>query len=345
MKAVSRWEFYRTVSYVLLACVMTALLYASLEFFFSPQLFGLLLSPYFFYYYPVANPGLSVYIGVLNSPMFLSMLDFYVLLIFLYVTFFVTMVYFSRKAGRNAGMRDPVIFYSLTVSGALFIVLAITILEEFLGIPIIGAPLFSPSAPGSVDYISLVYAPFAEELSFRIIPLGLLSCLLILRKGQIANHFQFAYGTNENFIRGDNRVSKDAFLAFLAPGHFRRKYRIPLTYADWILIFATSILFGYAHYYFGYWGWGKIIPAAAIGFFLALGYLEFGVYMDIPMHFFFNGVIVAVALFGLNAFTLILLIITGIMIIVSGISYFVIRLKGMGKKSVPAGSGKGNSLP
>lgn len=84
---------------------------------------------------------------------------------------------------------------------------------------------------------------------------------------------------------------KDVVLAFFGPGYVRRKYGLKLGYVGYALIIITSAFFGYAHVLYGGWDWGKFLQASLVGVILAFGYLEFGMFVDIPMHWFYNGVL------------------------------------------------------
>ncbi len=337
------WRFYSAISYLLVACVMVSLIYPFYEFQSEAPQFALQSKAYLYYFF--YSPGSEIPVGI--SPFTLFSISLYAMftgLILLFAIFFAIMVISSRKGSRSASFSSPVIFYSLTVSAAFIIVIAITIVEETLGIPIVLHSVAPSYLPPAVNFTNLVYAPFAEETSFRIIPLGLLTFFLVIFKGSraespVRDHF------SGGGLKWEENVVLDALLSFLAPGHYRKKYGIRIGKSDWALIFLTSFLFGYAHFYFGDWGWGKILPAAVTGFFLAVGYVKFGPYMDIPMHLFFNSVFSGIVLYGTNAVTISVLLVAGVVTIIAGISYFVLALKGVVLNSPRAGSAENNSVP
>ncbi|EQD48324.1 CAAX amino terminal protease family, partial [mine drainage metagenome] len=80
-----------------------------------------------------------------------------------------------------------------------------------------------------------------------------------------------------------------AFFVYLAaPGYYRSRYGGRIRGIDLVLIIFTSAIFAYAHIYYGAWSWGKLLPIFVDGLILAVGYLKFGIYVDIPLHWFIN---------------------------------------------------------
>ncbi len=238
--------------------------------------------PYFYLLLPI--PGSSGFI-VINGAVYAQTVPLILVVIFhsvqlaavaavvfiLYGIFFALMVWVGIRSGSRSWLKNPISFYSSVIPAAYGLVFVSTLFELATSIPIGGT--FINSGLKTTPYLvftQLIYAPFVEELGFRIIPLGLLSVLL------------FAY--RKNITSG-----KDALYAFFMPGLFRKKTGAKIGWLEWTFILLTSATFGYAHAAFGAWGWGKIITAALAGFFLALGFMEFGFFVDIPMHWFFNG--------------------------------------------------------
>ena len=107
------------------------------------------------------------------------------------------------------------------------------------------------------------------------------------------------------------------------PGVIKKKHGIKFGKADYILITITSLLFGYAHIFFGAWDWGKFVTAALVGFILAFGFLKFGLYVDIPIHWMFNGFLEVQIL---NPNIVVLIVIAFIWIFVSGISAIILLI-------------------
>ena len=323
---------------------MFSLIYAG-EYFFLNGNFEYPFTVYFFYYYPVLFPSVGMFIGV--SGFVFTVLEVYIAVLVLYSIFFFLII--SRPAGhgpRSGYLKTPAVFYALTTSAAFLATIAATALEQSFSVPILGQTGVLPTyVPVYVNYLSLIYAPFAEELAFRILPLGLFSFLLVIRAGRNLLSHSVVTETGSRMGRPGYRPVMDAFMAIIVPGHVRRKYAIKETWMDWALIIITSLLFGYAHFYFGDWAWGKMISATVTGFFLAFGYLKFGAYMDIPMHFFFNGTLILFALYGINVYTVSLLAASGILALIAGLYWILFMVKSIARRGVPGESGKYYPFP
>ena len=210
------------------------------------------------------------YIFLWMSPIFaVTILWINVIMIVLYCVFFAALFYVGMRRWKGPAMDNPVIYYGAMGSFGLLMSLLITFIEMALGVQIGGTSITTGIEQHPyLAYSQLIYAPFVEELGFRILPLGLFSLFLVARTG----------GT-----------LRDSLASFILPGLVRRKYGISLNKWDYTLIIATSVLFGIAHVYFGAWDPGKIVSAAFVGFILALGFVKFGIFVDIPIHWFFNG--------------------------------------------------------
>ncbi len=195
--------------------------------------------------------------------------DLVAIIVGLYAVFFVVMIlsYFFKGTDKTLS-KSPMIFYGAMTSFGLFLSFLVISFEGFAGIPIGGGSI--TNSVNYLTYVNLIYAPFVEELGYRIIPLGIYAVILV----SLYRPFK-----------------TDLILAFLAPGFVRRKYGLKLGFAGYALIVITSAAFGYAHVLYGLWDWGKFLQASLVGVILAFGYIEFGVFVDIPMHWFFNGVL------------------------------------------------------
>ena len=192
----------------------------------------------------------------------------------LYIIFFIAIIYQSGREKKKNVLDTPIGFFVAAATAVELVALIISQIESHFGTPVGGGGIDSQLQNNPLlGYMSLIYAPFVEELGFRILPLGIYSFFLVL--------FTSA--------RLHNYSPKDAIIAILLPGHMRRKYDLRIGGVDWTLIIATSLIFGYAHIYFGAWDWGKFIPVFITGIALAIGFLKFGAYVDIPFHWFFNG--------------------------------------------------------
>lgn len=206
-----------------------------------------------------------------------SIISVFIVMFALYLIFFSAMVYQTRKSKAKNLLDTPIGYFIAAASAIEIVVLVISLLEQFLGAPIGGSGISNQLVSNPLlGYENLIYAPFVEELGFRILPLGVFSFLLVRA------HSRNAAGVSN---------LKDSLISILLPGHIRRKYNLPIRRADWVLIIITSVIFAFAHVYFGEWGVGKLIPVFVTGIALALGFLKFGAYVDIPFHWFFNGLL------------------------------------------------------
>lgn len=224
-----------------------------------------------------SNPGdlsqgstIYFFVLLLTSP-FITVSTFWlnIVMVMLYAAFFIAMFYFGISKWKGPALDNPIIYYGGLASFGYLMSLVITIIELALGVSIGGTAIETDLQHHPyLVFIQLIYAPFAEELGFRIIPLGLFSLYLVAKHGGTAF---------------------DSLASFLLPGPFRKKYGIKLTSGDYVLIAATSIIFGAAHFLSGTWDPGKIVSATLVGVILAFGFVKFGIFVDIPIHWFFNG--------------------------------------------------------
>ncbi len=200
----------------------------------------------------------------------------------LYAVLFGAMVYDTHKHAGKDPLDAPVGYLVMVGTAVLLIVALVTNYETSSGTPVGGGGVTSLLQTNPLlGYTNLIYAPFVEELGFRIIPIGLYCFFLVV--------------TFRSQTLGRPSMG-DALLSFIIPGRIREKYGIKWFWADWVMILATSIIFGYAHIFFGAWDWGKFIPVFITGLGLGVAFLKFGAYVDIPFHWFFNGVFTVIYL-------------------------------------------------
>ncbi len=293
--------------------------------------------PYFYLVLPVAGTSGTI---ILNGSAYVQTVPMILVFIFrsvqlsvvvaaafiLYGVFFSLMVLVARKSKSTSWLRNPVSFFGSVVPATYGLVFVGTLFELASNAPIGGTSITGGLQTSPyLTFTQLIYAPFVEEMGFRIIPLGILSALI------------FAY--RKNLSSG-----RDALYAFFMPGMFRKKTGARMGWLEWTFIFLTSAMFGYAHAAFGAWGWGKIITAAIAGFFLALGFMEFGFFVDIPMHWFFNGT-TTMLLLPVGAGTMlsvyVYIVIIFVMCVVS-LVYFILYFTGYFKPPMPFFTGGEN---
>jgi hypothetical protein len=226
------------------------------------------------------------YFFVLLLPVVLPGVPLKLLLIFTFLVLSLSFAYMIIETlwGRNRDpLATPVGFFIIAASAAYFLVFAISLIEEYSGVAI-GGTTISNELVGKpfLTYSSLIFAPLAEETGFRILPLGLLTFFLVRYRRKSSHHR----------IDNDPGLGSQIVQSFLVPGRFRRTNGIyNLTAIDWTFVAITAGLFGLAHVLFGVWSDGKIITAGIVGVVLAVGFLKFGPYVDIPIHWVFNGVL------------------------------------------------------
>lgn len=306
----STWEkFFTFLVYITFA---TAFIFLVMSIFFTldPSWGSSLTQP--------VNPFIFILLIVLSFPQ-VSLLSIFVVMFILYLIFFSSMVYENRRERKKKLLDTPIGYFIAAATAVEVVVVIITLLEHYFGTPIGGGGIDTELKNNPLlGYMSLIYAPFVEELGFRILPLGIFSALLVL----------FSIRT-----RGEHAPEsmRDTLLAIILPGHIRRKYDLPLRGADWVLIIITSIIFGYAHIFFGGWDWGKFIPVFITGIALAIGFLKFGAYVDIPFHWFFNGFLtlynIEPSLYGATNLLVIWLLFVGVVSIISILMYARERLR------------------
>lgn len=237
----------------------------------SQETYGNIVFPYFFILLlPVVLPGVPLKL----------------LLVFTFLVFslsFAYMIIETFRGEKRDPLATPVGFFVIVASAAYFLVFAISLIEEYSGVAI-GGTTISNELVGKpfLTYSSLIFAPLAEETGFRILPLGLLTFFLVRHRMKSSRHM----------INDDPGLASQIAQSFLVPGRFRRTNGIfSLTAMDWTFVAITAGLFGFAHVLFGIWSIGKILTAGIVGVALAVGFLKFGPYVDIPIHWVFNGVL------------------------------------------------------
>ena len=262
------------ISYVLLVTYILSIVMLILSFAYLASLGG---QPFGAYLRERASP----YFFVLLLLVYLPSTSILAIVIFIILGY--AFIFAAMGTGFNSTM-PPIEtsngFFSMMAPVLLILSIIITAAEEAANIPIVGQGTVVTAAYSS--FVNLIYAPFVEEFGFRILPLGILTFIpFILHVRQPAK----VVGDKAKYL-----VSpvKSFFLYLVSPGYFRSRYGGRNRGVDLILILVTSALFAYAHVYYGAWSWGKLFPTFMDGIILAVGYLKFGLYVDIPLHWFIN---------------------------------------------------------
>lgn len=172
------------------------------------------------------------------------------------------------------------IIMSLLYTALVTIVLLLLV----LGIPP-GSTMVSEEPHQLTMFFYLTYSPITEEIGFRLIPIGLLTVinLAVVARKSVSPKAKFL----KIFALGFLFPDKAKEMALTKSSH-RFGFLKGITFLEWTGIIFTSVLFGFAHYYFGAWSVGKITTSTIFGVVLALAYLIYGIHAPILMHWWFN---------------------------------------------------------
>ncbi len=165
----------------------------------------------------------------------------------------------------------------------LTVILSISLISA--GVPVGNIPQNDPAEL----FASVTFAPVAEEIGFRISPIGLvvvIRTLLPLHRGR--------------GLRGAGiaTVAKRMLIAVISPDRAKEAAGLPsigtrgwrgIHWVEWIILVVSSAWFGVLHSLSGAgWGPGKALPAALTGLALGIVYLWYGAYANILLHWFFD---------------------------------------------------------
>lgn len=137
--------------------------------------------------------------------------------------------------------------------------------------------------------ISLGWAGIAEEISFRLIVIGVPMIFVILGR------FLLQERGKDKITKGEeNHQLKWWDIPLAIRGKFKQ-IGIP----EWILITVSSILFGFAHWdkWTGNWPIWKIFQASIMGFFLSYAFVKYGIESAIFIHC-TNNILAGLMVFG-----------------------------------------------
>ena len=262
------------LSYVLLVTYILSIVMLLLSFAYLVSLGGLPLGAYL-------KEQASPYFFVLLLLVYLPSTSILAIVIFIILGY--ALIFATLGTGFNSTI-PPIEssngFFSMMAPVLLILSIIITAAEEAVNIPIIGQG--TAVTAGYSSFVNLIYAPFVEEFGFRILPLGILTFIPFML------HVRQPSDIGANKARYLVSPVRSFLLYLVSPGYYRSRYGGRSRGVDLILILITSALFAYAHVYYGAWSWGKIFPTFMDGIILAVGYLKFGLYVDIPLHWFIN---------------------------------------------------------
>ena len=130
-----------------------------------------------------------------------------------------------------------------------------------------------------VSIIAVAWAGVFEELSFRLILIGVPMVFVILVRYIIQENAKTDPISLKKIVEKKRLKVSDIFLAI------RGKYK-SIGYLEWSLIGASSLIFGFAHWegWTGSWGAWKIVQAGLSGLFLSYAFVKYGIESAIFIH-------------------------------------------------------------
>jgi len=138
-----------------------------------------------------------------------------------------------------------------------------------------------------LGFLSVSYAPFVEELSYRITTLGLLDGLYLVWRTRRQEQYPGFKGAVHLLI--GTMWKPDRPKKLLGFKTIRDNGLKGISRIEWLILIATSGAFGAAHYlYGGGWEIGKVSTAMISGLALGYVYLRYGAYAPILLHWYFN---------------------------------------------------------
>jgi hypothetical protein len=181
-------------------------------------------------------------------------------------------------------LRNSLFAMPLITSMVFTAILLLDLFQRSIGIPTGEVPL--PENPIAA-FFAVSYAPVAEEIGFRIIPIGAFLIVYLILAG---------WGRAKMLGWGERL--KVFLYAWLYPEKAKEKLGFKtagnagilrgISLSEWIVLILTSVVFGLAHYYGGGWEAGKITMTFIQGFAMGLAYLLYGAQAPILIHWYFN---------------------------------------------------------
>jgi hypothetical protein len=138
-----------------------------------------------------------------------------------------------------------------------------------------------------LGFLSVSYAPLAEELSYRITTIGFLDGLRFVWETRRHSQYQGTKGPVR--LLAMTMWKPERAKEQLGFTTIREKGLRGISLFEWLTLAVTSGAFGAAHFlYGGGWEIGKISTAMVSGLALGFVYLRYGAYAPILLHWFFN---------------------------------------------------------
>ncbi len=178
--------------------------------------------------------------------------------------------------------RNNLIAMPVIASMLLVAVMMLHLLQTSGGIPT-GQP--NQTEP-FLDLLMFSQAPLAEELVFRIIPIGAF----------LVTYIPLA-GRNVMLTFTSRQRLKMSILSIAFPDKAKELLGLKninenglrggIVWGEWVMVGLTAFLFGVAHY-LGGWEIGKISQATLTGAVFGVAYLYYGIQAPILLHWYFN---------------------------------------------------------
>jgi hypothetical protein len=166
----------------------------------------------------------------------------------------------------------------------LIAVVAINSFQEAGGIPTGISPIHGEPF---IDFFNLSYSAVAEEVGFRLIPIGVFLAIYLLISKRRELKFSFKQKIKLFIISG---IFPDKAKSLTSTKTvYQHGIKNGISRVEWGMLIFTAIVFGIAHFDPGVsWEIGKISSAGFAGFLIGLSYLIYGAHTAIIMHWFFN---------------------------------------------------------
>jgi len=190
-----------------------------------------------------------------------------------------------RNADSRVSMIRPNYLVALPQLAAMVLVIVVLLqmLQESAGVQTGDISFENPV----LGFLSVSYAPFVEELSYRITTMGLLDGLHFVWKTR--GHPQYRGTKGAVHILAVTMWKPEKAKELLGFSTIRDSGVRGISRFEWATLAVTSGAFGAAHFlYGGGWEIGKISTAMVSGLALGFVYLRYGAYAPILLHWFFN---------------------------------------------------------
>jgi len=181
--------------------------------------------------------------------------------------------------------RNNLLGMTIFSSILLAVEMALIILLDSLNVPTGPAPAVQQYPYEAFFRLSL--APITEELGFRIMPMGVPFALyLSLSKRIHGKSCLYRLKVFTTYIFSPEKAKIMVEIDSIDESGIISGIHV----YEWLLLAATSFLFGYAHLYFGYplWDVGKMVGSTISGLAFGLAYLYYGIQAPILLHWFNN---------------------------------------------------------